>query len=311
MNKIECPKCGKKAVIKSGLGYKCAECGFTWNINFIPILMSSLGIIFILTAIAIFGNSNKAIEKETKTIEPSNNKEITTNFISNHEEKKLPSKGNIKNKEPVGMKLPQSTTDLESTENVSQYKTLNIESTADKNSHESSKLKLANTDNTPSPDLSSDQALTLSEDEEEGRWQIASYHDSATDETIVTASVQSDNTYKDRWQDDRKADLMFRCKKGKIEAAVNFGITVACRGRSPVRYAIDTEKEVKEAWYASTNCVGLFSPQPVHLMKKLKDHNSLKLTFKPYMNDETTITFAIGNDFNEAFTLIERTCKLQ
>lgn len=102
--------------------------------------------------------------------------------------------------------------------------------------------------------------------------------------------------------------IIIRCKDNKTELYIDFDTTMTCHGTMKLGLKIDNEKPYFENWQSSTDCSGLFSPQPIKLIKKLKGHQKLVVKFVPFQQGDVNTTFNL-DEINDVQAEIAETCK--
>lgn len=82
-----------------------------------------------------------------------------------------------------------------------------------------------------------------------------------------------------------------RCKDNITEVAIDFDTTMTCSGSMQVGIKIDDQEPYYEKWNAATNCEALFAPQPIKLLKKIKDHKKMMIKFIPFQKSDINASF--------------------
>lgn len=102
--------------------------------------------------------------------------------------------------------------------------------------------------------------------------------------------------------------LHVQCKDNKTDVIIDFDTTMTCFGSMKIGIKIDGQEPYFEKWDAATNCQALFAPQPIKLLKKLKEHKKLMVKFTPFQKGDINANFDLLG-IEDVVTETSQACK--
>ena len=127
-----------------------------------------------------------------------------------------------------------------------------------------------------------------------GNWGIER-STSAMDDSVTIITQTEALAPVDAWLKQVKPSLRIQCKENKTEvlfiAYTDFTSVLGEYGRADVRIRIDDGKASNELWGKSTDGEAIFAPNPISLLKRMKEAKTLKVQFNPFNKGLVTAEF--------------------
>jgi len=128
------------------------------------------------------------------------------------------------------------------------------------------------------------------------------------DSPTVLFGLEAENEV-DIWLGTHKPMLAIRCQEKDTDALIRIGgsASVESGDRHTVEIRFDEEKKFSERWSESNSSDALFAPNPIKLIKKIAESQTMLFRFVPFNASPQIIRFDIRG-FDKHIGLVRRTC---
>ena len=142
-------------------------------------------------------------------------------------------------------------------------------------------------------------------------WNVTRGASSMDDTPSISVSKDANNSSQ-AWLEKVTPTLIIRCRENKTDVifatGTNFHTEYGEYNNASIRYRIDDKKAQSQYWGESTDGNAAFSPNPVSLLKNMKDAKSLKIEFIPFNSNPSTAEFDLEG-LRPHLEEIANTCK--
>ncbi|WP_435641759.1 type VI secretion system-associated protein TagO [Micavibrio aeruginosavorus] len=142
-------------------------------------------------------------------------------------------------------------------------------------------------------------------------WSVSKDQSQMDDTPSITISRKSENSVKS-WLDEVTPTLVIRCQENTtdviFQAESNFTPVYGEYGKASIRVRIDDKTANSQYWNESTNSESVFAPNPISLLRQMKDAQTLKIEFNPFNANLATAEFDLRG-LTPHLEDVAKTCK--
>jgi type VI secretion system protein VasI len=139
-----------------------------------------------------------------------------------------------------------------------------------------------------------------------GSWKTATQKSKLDDSQNVIIGIDADEPIQTPYKGMVYPRLMIRCAENKTSMIVSFD-TFLSNDDIKVTYRIDKEKARNVWWNVTTDFDSLYVPNPIPLLRKLKDEDQIFIQVTPYGQKPISANFYVHGLFN-AIKPVQEAC---